>query len=142
MESEEFFEEVRRRFSYLVRDHRFSEPVLEINPQIHFSTVTFMGKNLAVELILDPRDEWVDCKIARVLGGKKTKFYAVDEKGNRVRSELVETLERKGIQDIKFTKSKKKESFEDLVRSLLADYATILKEHGQEILHDSPNVFP
>jgi hypothetical protein len=83
-----FFDECSKAFAFLVTDHGFKPPTLEINPSIHFATVTFMGTNLALECIFDEQESWVEFKVARVINGLKAQDYAVDQNGNRVRDSL------------------------------------------------------
>jgi len=57
-----FFDECSKAFAFLVTEHGFKPPTLEVNPSIHFATVTFMGTNLALECIFDEREAWVEVK--------------------------------------------------------------------------------
>ena len=78
-----FFDECSKAFGFLVTEHGFKPPTLEVNRLIHFATVTFMGTNLALECIFDEREAWVEFKVARVVNGEKAQDYAVDQTGNR-----------------------------------------------------------
>ena len=135
--AEYFFAEAARTFDFLVKDYSFAPPELEVNNKIDFATVTFMGKNLAVECILDEREADITCKIARVIDGKKTSHYAVDENGVRVREGLFHLLERRGVRELLFTKTGHLE-LHDKITTTLSDFAQMLKEHGGDILADSP----
>jgi hypothetical protein len=132
-----FFDEASRTFDFLVKDYSFAPPQFEIDNKINFGTVTFMGKNLAVECILDEREEDITCKIARVVDGKKTPHYAVDDKGVRVREGLFHLLTRRGVREKLFTNVGGLD-LRDKIRITLADFAQMLKKHGQDILADSP----
>ena len=135
--AEFFFAEAARTFGFLVQDYSFAPPELEVNNKIDFATVTFMGKNLAVECILDEREADITCKIARVIDGKKTTHYAVDENGVRVREGLFHLLQRRGVRERLFTKTGGLE-LHDKIKTTLSDFAQMLKEHGGDILADSP----
>ena len=135
--AEYFFAEAAGTFDFLVKDYSFAPPDLEVNNKIDFATVTFMGKNLAVECILDEREADITCKIARVINGKKTSDYAVDENGVRVREGLFHLLQRRGVRERLFTKTGNLE-LHDKIKTTLSDFAQMLKEHGGDILADSP----
>lgn len=133
-----FFEEAARAFDFLVKDYSFSPPQLEVDNKINFATVTFMGKNLALACILDEREADIDCKIARVIDGKKTSHYAVDDKGVRVREGLFHLLRRRGIRERLLTPTRGLE-LHDRIKTTLSDFAQMLKKHGHDILADSPD---
>ena len=135
--AEYFFAEAATTFDFLVKDYSFAPPELEVNNRINFATVTFMGTNLAVECILDEREADIDCKIARVINGQKTSDYAVDDKGVRVREGLFHLLRRRGIQGPLFRKSGGLD-INDAIKITLSDFAQMLKQHGGDILADSP----
>lgn len=132
-----FFEETSKVFSFLVDEYSFANARLEIDNKIHCAFVLFVGKNLSIEFILDERENNIDCKIARVIDGKKTIFYAVDNKGLRVRESLSGLLRRRGFKDRLFSKVGGLEIHE-LIKITLADFAQMLKKHGLDVLSDSP----
>lgn len=133
-----FFEEASRAFDFLVKDYSFAPPRLDIDERINFATVTFMAMNLAVECIFDERETDVDCKIAQVVDGQKTSAYAVDDHGVRVREGLFTLLRRRGVRERLFNQTTGL-AVRDKIRTTLGDFARMLKEHGQDILADSPN---
>ena len=135
--AEYFFAAAARTFDFLVKEYSFASPDLEVNNKIDFATVTFMGKNLAVECILDEREADITCKIARVIDGKKTTHYAVDENGVRVREGLFHLLQRRGVRERLFT-STGDLKLHDEIKTTLSDFAQMLKKHGGDILADSP----
>ena len=136
--AEYFFAAAARTFDFLVKDYSFAPPDLELNNKIDFATVTFTGKNLAVECILDEREADITCKIARVINGKKTSDYAVDENGVRVREGLFHLLQRRGVRERLFT-STGDLKLHDEIKTTLSDFAQMLKKHGGDILADSPD---
>lgn len=135
--AEYFFEEASKAFHFVVSGHAFSAPQLKIDDEINFAFVTFLGKNLAIECILDEREGDIDCKIARVFGGEKTSHYAVDEAGVRVREGLARLLRRRGIKERLFQGVGERE-LRERIQVVLGDFASMLKKHGQEVLNDSP----
>ena len=134
-----FFDECDKALAFVVKDHNFAPPQLEINDKINFVFVTFMGKNLAIEMILDERESDITCKIARVFGGKKTTHYAVDENGIRVREGLFNLLRRRGVRERLLTRVEGLD-FREQIKVMLTDVVHMLKKHGQEVLSDSPTV--
>lgn len=132
-----FFEETSKAFGFVVNEHSFDAPQLLVDDQINFAFVTFMGKNLAIECILDEREDDVSCKIARVIDGRKTIHYAVDERGERVRESLYSLLVRRGIRERLFTKVGGL-ALREKIKITLNDFASMLKKHGAEVLNDSP----
>lgn len=130
-----FLDEAARAFSPVLGGV-FAPPTLEIDESIQFATVTFLGKNLALECILDPREEDIDCKVARVIDGRKTAHYAVDEHGTRVREGLAPMLRRKGVRGPLF-RTVKGRSLEERIPITLEDFARMLAAHGADVLADS-----
>jgi hypothetical protein len=96
-----------------------------------------MGKNLAFECVLDERESDVTCKIARIIGGRKTTYYAVDPSGTRVREDLFSLLSRRGVRESLFTRVGGLE-FRERIPVTLADFVKMLKKHRREVLEDSP----
>ena len=138
--AEAFFDECSKAFAFLVRDHGFKPPTLEINPSIHFATVTFMGTSLALECIFDERETWVEFKVARVVSGVKAREYAVDQNGNRVRDSLFSMLQRRGVREFGLKSQNVAElKVQEMFRVKLAAYASLLQKFGKDILDDSPS---
>lgn len=135
--AEYFFDEASNAFDFLVINHSFAAPRLQVDEKINFAFVVFMGKNLALECILDEREADIDCKIARVIKGNRTTFYAVDETGTRMRDGLASLLRRRGVQGRLFTQVGEL-VLRERIKVTLADFATMLKNHGQDVLSDSP----
>lgn len=136
-----FFEEASKAFAFVVAEHSFAAPQLDVNDKINFAFVTFMGKNLAIECSLDEREGDVACTIARVIDGKSaTHRDAIDERdehGARVREYLSKLLERRGVRERLFTRIGGRE-LRERIKITLADFAQMLRKHGQEVLNDSP----
>lgn len=132
-----FFIETSRAFEFLVRDCGFAPPTLEIDHIINFATVTFMGKNLAVECILDERERDIACKIARVVEGEKSSVYEVDENGVRQRDSLASLLRRRGVRQHLFRPVGGLD-FERQMRITLGDFASMLLNYADDVRNDSP----
>jgi hypothetical protein len=133
-----FFDEASRAFEFVVKDYSFAPPQLEVDNKINFATVTFMAKNLALECILDEREEDITVKVALVVNGKKTPHYAVDDNGIRVREGLFHLLSRRGVRDRLF-RNVGDLALREKIRITLADFAQMLKNYGEDILADSPD---
>lgn len=95
--AKEFQNACNAAFGFLVTDHGFQPSTLKINPRIHFATVTFLGRHVAVECIFDQNESWVEVKIAKVVNGATTGEYSTDSTGHRVREGLYPLLIRRGL---------------------------------------------
>ncbi len=137
---EYFLREVDRIFAFLVETYGFSGPEVIVDQEIHFIFVVYQARNLAIELILDEREEHVDCKVARVTDGRKTVHYERDDSGQLVRDSLSNVLRTRGHREPLFRRVGHL-GFVDQIPSLLADFAAMLRTHGEDILRDSPTVF-
>jgi hypothetical protein len=135
--AEYFFDEASKAFAFLVSDHSFAAPRLQVDDNINFAFVVFMGSNLALECILDEREADIDCKIARVTEGNKTTFYAVDEAGNRMREGLASLLRRRGVRGRLFEQVGELD-LRGRIKVTLADFAAMLKNHCEDVMNDSP----
>jgi hypothetical protein len=132
-----FFMEVSKIFTFLATEHNFASPQIKIDDDIDFAFVTFMGKNLAIEFILDERENDIACKVARIISGEKTSYYAVNKSGVRVRTALSNLIRQRGVREPLFTKVTGLDIREQ-IKITLADFAKMLIKHGQDILGDSP----
>jgi hypothetical protein len=137
-----FLDECFKAFAFLVEDYGFTPPVLNMNPSISFSTVTFVGTNLALECIFDERENWVEFKVAQVIDGVVAQSYAIDKKGQRVRESLFSLLQRRGARNFGLQeKDLSSVSTLEMFKAKLAAYAELLLKYGQDILSDSASVF-
>ncbi|MDO9162195.1 MAG: hypothetical protein Q8N35_05430 [Methylococcaceae bacterium] len=131
-----FIDFTKNQFSFLVDSHSFDGPYTEKDAKTNFLTVYFLRKNLAVEYIFDPREEDIDCKIARVVNGKIANDYFIDSNGILVRQGLAKLLRDRGVRDRLFTNISGL-SIEDRIKVTLEDYVNILKVHGYDALNDN-----
>lgn len=130
-----FIEEIEKRFGFL--KPTFRGPFLGLDAKEGILYVYFVGPNLAVEFILDERDEDIACKISRVIDGKLSPYYAVDHQGKLLRAELWELLRARGIRE-KMLTSVEGLSLEEQISIALNDYARMLQKYGQMVLEDNP----
>jgi hypothetical protein len=129
-----------RLFAFLSSDYGFSAPQLEVDGSIPVATVTYRGQQVAVQLVLDERDDDIDCRIAIVTNGVVTKYFARDEGGALVREPLYAMLTRKGARGSAFTRVSGL-PLEKRIPITLADFARMLRTEGRDILADSSSVF-
>jgi hypothetical protein len=134
----EFLEACNESFGFLVSDFGFQPGTLEVDSQIQFATVSYVGKNLAVECIFDERESWVEVKVARVKNGVRPANYSTDGAGRRVRENLYSLLIESGVREFgpRDPRPSSKPQNE-MFRIKLAKDANLLRKHGKEILQDS-----
>lgn len=135
-----FKKEVEKTFYFLISEHKMRGPQLEIDERLGFAQITYFGHNLAIELILDERDEDLTCKISKLIANKIALPYAYDDNGVLVRAPLFDILKKRGLTHNPFTNVAGM-SFLAQLPITLADFAQMLKMHGQDILADSPLLF-
>lgn len=128
-----FFEEVKKNFEFLRA--KFKGPFPQLDEKTGIFHVLFIGSNLAIEFILDERDEDIACKILRVVDGQPTSYYAIDSYGRRVRGELANLLMLHGVRD-KLFRQVTGLSLKDQIPIILGDYARMLQRYGQMVLDD------
>jgi hypothetical protein len=140
--AKEFHDECNLAFGFLATDHGFKPATLEINPKIHFATVSFVGKNVAVECIFDDNESWVEVKIARVVNGARPTDYSTDSTGHLVREGLYPLLIRRGVRGFgPRDEGLSKKPLKEMFRIRLSKDADLLRRHGADIVSDSPKVF-
>lgn len=128
-----FFEEVQKNFGFL--QPKFKGPFIE---EGYYSLeVVFLGNNLAIELVLDEREDDISCYIARVIEGKPAPHGFVDPQGKRVRWRLSSLLLAHGIRDKIFTPVSGL-SLREQIPIALGDYVSMLKKYGKKVLDDDP----
>ena len=136
-----FYKKSSNIFEFLVTDHFFEKPNIEIDNKTNFATVDFFRKDIAFECILDERESDVTCKFVKVVNGQKATDYAVNEKGERVRDDLASILRRKGINERLFTKLNKQLEIAEMIKIVLADYAEMLKKFNKDLLGNPEKIF-
>lgn len=140
--AKEFHDACTAVFGFLVANHGFQPATLEINPRIHFATVSFLGRHVAVECIFDQNESWVEVKIAQVVNGARAGEYSTDSTGHRVRESLYPLLIKRGVRDFGRRNGKpSKKSLSEMFRIRLSKDADLLKKYGEDIINDSQQVF-
>jgi hypothetical protein len=130
--------ECERAFGFLVTSYGFAPATIEIDAQIHFVTVTFNGKNLALECIYDERESGIEVKVARVVNGVVATEYAVNAQGERVRERLFILLLERGVRSVGLKDARlETRPLDEMFRIKLSAYADLLRAHAKDILDDS-----
>jgi hypothetical protein len=136
--AQKFELECERAFGFLVTSYGFAPATIEIDTQIHFVTVTFNGKNLALECIYDERESCVEVKVARVLNAVKATEYAVNAQGERVRERLLTLFLERGVRSVGLKdEGLGRRPLDEMFQIKLNVYADLLRVHGKDILADS-----
>lgn len=130
-----FYETIRANLGFLFAEGRFEGPYPKLDAKTGIFTVVFLGTNVAVEFILDERDEDISCKVSRMIDGQASLAYAVDAQGRLVRASLSQLLRARGIRDRLYTKVTGL-SLRDQIPITLRDYARMLQTYGQMVLDD------
>jgi hypothetical protein len=145
-----FIEQATRSLGFLTKDYHFDFPAAEIDRQIGTVTVTFRKGDLAIEASYELREEDISVKVVRLKNGAKPNGYYVDREGRRCRATLVDIFLDRGVRSFGFRPSaaerqKRDKGGEDGRRArmkwVLDRYASLLQEHGQDILAGSLDVF-
>jgi hypothetical protein len=145
-----FTEQVIDSFDFLTKNYDFDFPTAEIDRQIRMVTVTFKKDELGIEANYDLREENIDVKVVKFVEGRKPKGYHVDQCGRRFREHLYNIFLDRGVRAFGLRPSdeeRKKwgksgnDGRKARMKWLLDRYANLLKEHGQDILAGSIDVF-
>lgn len=92
---------------------------------------------LAIECIVNAHEADLDCKVIRVIDGKKAVHCTVDARGVTVREGLASLLRRLGVRERLFAPVSRRD-LPDRVKVTLQAFARMLRNYGQAILADSP----
>ena len=137
--AKQFLADCRELLGFLVSEYGFCQPVLSADEST--ITVSFFGRTLALECVLDERERWVDFKVALLRDGKTPEEYAVTPEGERVRDHVTQVLLRKGVRGFDFKKVEDSADIRVIWRQLLTNYANLLTTSGQSILREDPSLF-
>lgn len=132
-----FFEATQKNLDFLLTEGRLKGPYPQLDTRTGIFTVVYMGVNLAVELILDERDEDISCKVSRMVNGAPALDYAIDDHGKLVRASLYRLIDAHGIQNQLLT-SLKGLTFKGRIPIMLEGYAKMLKAYAQMVIDDNP----
>ncbi|MEQ1878038.1 MAG: hypothetical protein ABL958_15450 [Bdellovibrionia bacterium] len=140
--ADEFLSACNRAFGFLVNDPDFRAGTLEVDEEIHFATVRYLGKNVAVECIFDQNESVVEVKMSRVVNGITPAEYSTNSAGRRVREDLIEFLMRRGIRGFGFRKERLSiKPLTEMFQIRLSENADLIKKYGSEIMQDSATLF-
>jgi hypothetical protein len=137
-----FIIECDRSFGFLVAEYGFSAPSVETEPGVVI--VSFYKGEIAVECVLDKRDEDASVMIVHLVDGKKPPVYRVNEKRQVVREYLSMLLTLRGVKEITYEEPegyRKMPRAQALFRKSLTGDARLLREHGGDILAGSAAIF-
>jgi hypothetical protein len=137
-----FMAECERALGFLVVEHGFSGPSVETEPGV--VTVSFYKGEIAVECILEKREEFAYVAVVRLVDGKKPPVYRVNSKRQVVREYLSQLLTLRGVKDIRYEEPegyRKMPSVQALFRKSLSGDARLLREQGADILAGSAAIF-
>jgi hypothetical protein len=137
---EVFIKVTEEKFSFLL-EKGFTGPVLrEVWPE---TMIYYIGRNVAIECVLDEKDFFAGCYICKVVAGQPVQVHAKNELGVRVRFLLSAWVtEQTDIPDSFYKKVSRKMSREEEIPIYLDNNQRMLQEYGQIIIDDSPNIFP
>ena len=127
-----FLNEVSKHLSFLT-DYGFQGPAVEVDDRLHFGYATFRGKHLAIEFALDEREGDVTCEVTRP--DQKPGDVRRSDGSRKYLSEIL----RKNGSKFGFTPVGAL-TLAERVPLILRDYGRVLREHGADILADSPSV--
>jgi hypothetical protein len=125
---------------FLVRDYRFSGPILEVDDGSDIARQRYVGEHLAIEILMETREFDVRCHVGRVVDGVPTRHHAVDRQGNVVRFSLLSWIHDK-VGKLPPGPRLAGSSREQEIETVVADTAKLLLEHAPEILADDPAAF-
>ena len=134
----DFCQICQEKFGFLSA-YGFSQALLSVDPEIHSMTVRFLGKTLAIECIWDSKEDALEVKVARLFDGKLPTEFAMNADGRRVRDHLTSILLRRGVRAFGFRKVPVRAGTVDRWQSQIEDYACLIREHGEAILHEAPD---
>lgn len=137
-----FQQSVREQFSFLVDEFHFKGPFYHEYPYIGRTEIVFLASNVAVECVLDEKDDFVGCYVSKVIDGEIASPGLRDTNGMIVRK-LLSTLAPAGVGSTThplFTRVTGLGLLERIPVKL-SDEARVLKLYGKSVLTDSHGIF-
>jgi hypothetical protein len=137
-----FYSEVAEKMAFLVDEYSFAPPVLQIDDTIHFAFVVYIGKNLAIEFLLDQRDEHFECRVSRVENDEVRDDYDWNfrDKEGLLVSQSVFMLLNSRTGGAELFHKPGGLPFKEKISIWLVDYERMLRTWGEDILEDRPGV--
>lgn len=136
--AEYFFDQAKDTFAFLVKEHGFRPPLLIVDDQIHFAFAVYEATHIAIECVLDEREQIVECKIARVPDRERRDWYEFNDRGERIRVGLGQLVREKGVRENIYTRVTGR-SLREKIPVTLGDFATMLHRYGADVLRDAPD---
>jgi hypothetical protein len=145
-----FIAQVTHSLGFLTEDYHFNFPTAEIDRQTGTVTVTFRRGELGIEANYELREEDIDVKVVKFVGGRKPKGYHLDPQGRRFREHLYQVFLDRGVRSFGFRPSAEERQKWDKggedgrrarMKWVLDRYASLLQKHGQDILAGSLDIF-
>ncbi len=138
-----FFQEIQNQLMFLATECKFAGPFsnFEENDNLYVYEVWFLGKNLAIEFVLDWRDKSIDCYIAKLSRGIKPEGWLFDEKGNRIRVRLSDWVRNESVTPVRLFSKVDQRSFQEQIPLVISDYVHMLRSYGISILNDRNDIF-
>jgi len=130
-ECQEFARLVQKHFAFLA-DYGFKRAYQYEVSSSTFCKVVYLGKNVAIEIYLDVRDNYVGITVVKVING-----VPKDKLHGGFHADLGDYLKRRG----RFRKIPI-QPFESSIETALAIWAKHLYLEGGEILEDTPHSLP
>jgi hypothetical protein len=129
---EHFITEVRKSFSFLHEEYAFSEPELILRTEHGFAQMSYNGTKVGIELVLDIRDEVVDCYVVKLIDSKFPTFN-INSVGNRFRQAFFSYLVK--YHNYRGCVSKKPSGtcFKEAITIDIKGFAQLLKQYGEDI---------
>ena len=140
---QDFEAECERAFGFLLSEYKFSGPEIDISI-VNVTKLIYFSSKIAIECILDTRDQDVSVKVAKLQSGKLPKYYNKDEQGNIVRDYLTQLLLRQGVRDFRFDDPIEDSSISERqkqYRKALNGYARLLRNYCQSSLRGTTDLF-
>lgn len=135
-----FVKTAEEKFSFLL-DKGFKGPFLRYAWPI--SKIYYIGRNVALECVLDEKDYYVGCYISKAINGQPVQTHALNDQGVPVRYLLHAWVSTHvSIPASFYTRVSRKMSRDEQIPIFLDTNLRLLKEYGQKIIDDSPDIFP
>jgi hypothetical protein len=136
-----FYQTVASECGFLGPEYGFEGPFsdFEICEEHYVYKIWFMGRTLAIEFVLDQRDEDVSCLIVRLENGQLPSGLYVNEQGERVRVYFMAWLESTGFKGdfINYNPNElRNKDFGEKIKMIVRNYARSLQAHGGPVLRD------
>jgi hypothetical protein len=139
VESSEIPALIRHAFDFLVPEFGFSLPVADhIGSAVY--TFSYRRKNIAIEPLVDRREGDVEVSLVRLENGVRPDTWKIDSKGQLVMVKLFEACWHRKVPSPHASIPANSSGRQQLQLLLAAERET-LRNHFDDILHDSDDLF-